>query len=76
METTARTGHDGRRLKPRPTTLTKTKQSVHRKLQRGIWRCDELQWLERRLPPDAPTVLVVEVRHRLQVLPIPPTSRA
>ena len=58
-----------RRLKLKPD-----EKALLQKLQHGTWRLDELQWLERHLRPDAPTVLVAEVRHRLQVLQIPPTS--
>jgi hypothetical protein len=52
-----------RRLKLKPD-----ERALLQKLQRGTWRRDELQWLERHLRPDAPTVLVAEVRHRLQML--------
>jgi hypothetical protein len=63
-------------MKPRRTTLTKAEQALLKKLQRGVWAQAQLQWLERHLPPDAPTLLIAEVRHRLQVLQKPPTSGA
>jgi hypothetical protein len=55
-------------MKPRRTKLTPAEQVLLRKLQRGVWTADELSWIERHLEPDAPTGLVAEVRHRLQLL--------
>jgi hypothetical protein len=60
-------GHDegtlDRRLKLKPD-----EKSLLQKLQRGTWTLAELEWLERHLRPDTPTVLVAELRHRLQAL--------
>jgi hypothetical protein len=56
------------RMTPRRTELRPAEQALLRKLQRGVWTADELSWIERHLEADAPTVLVAEVRHRLQVL--------
>jgi hypothetical protein len=66
----------GSRLKPRRPTLTKVEQALLRKLQRGVWRVAEREWLLAHLPADCPTLLLAEVCHRLKVLQIPPTSGA
>jgi hypothetical protein len=55
-------------MTPRRTTLTKAEWALLRKLQRGVWHVDELEWLERHLAPDVPSVLVGEIRYRLHVL--------
>jgi hypothetical protein len=55
-----------RRLKLRPD-----EKVLLEKLRRGTWRLDELAWLERHLRPDAPTVLLAEVRQQLQALRAP-----
>jgi hypothetical protein len=60
-----------RRLKLKPD-----EKALLQKLQRGTWRLDELEWLDRHLRPDAPTILVAEVRRRLQVLRVLSTSGA
>jgi hypothetical protein len=52
-----------RRLKLKPD-----EKLLLEKLQRGTWTLAELEWLERHLRPDAPTILVAELRHRLQTL--------
>jgi hypothetical protein len=59
-------------MNARRTTLTKAEQALLRKLQRGAWTAAKLDWLERHLAPDAPSVLVGEIRHRLHVLQQPP----
>jgi hypothetical protein len=51
----------------RRTKLKQVEQALLRKLQRGVWTAAELQWLENHLRPGAPTVLITEVRHRLQM---------
>jgi hypothetical protein len=63
-------------MNPHRTKLTKAEQALIRKLQRGTQTAAELDWLERHLVPAAPTGLVAEVRHRLQVLQGPPMSEA
>jgi hypothetical protein len=45
-------------MKPRRTTLTKAEKVLLQKLQRGVWRVDELNWLLAHLPADTPTLLV------------------
>jgi hypothetical protein len=55
----------------RRTTLTTAEQALLRKLQRLTFSAADLQWLERHLAPDAPSVLVGEIRHRLHVLQPP-----
>jgi hypothetical protein len=52
-----------RRLKLKPD-----EKLLLQKLQRGTWTRAELEWLECHLRPDTPTVLVAELRHRLQAL--------
>jgi hypothetical protein len=52
----------------RRTKLKPDEKALLQKLQRGTWSLAELEWLERQLPNDAPTVLVAELRHRLQAL--------
>ena len=57
-----------RRVKLKPG-----EKALLQKLQRGTWALAELQWLERHLPPDVPTVSLAEVCYRLQALRPPPT---
>jgi hypothetical protein len=52
----------------RRTKLKPDEKALLQKLQRGTWSLAELEWLERQLPKDAPTVLVVELRHKRQML--------
>jgi hypothetical protein len=61
-----RTGRLDRRTKLKPQ-----EQALLQKLQRGTWRLDELRWLEAHLAPDAPLVLVGELRARMQALGCP-----
>ena len=55
----------------RRTKLKPDEKALLQKLQRGTWALDELQWLEAHLPPDTPTLLVGEIRARMQVLQQP-----
>jgi hypothetical protein len=57
-----------RRLKLKPD-----EKALSQKRRRGTWALDELQWLERHLPPDTPTLLVGEIRGRMQALQAKPT---
>jgi hypothetical protein len=52
-------------MNPRRTTLTKAEQALLRKLQRGTWRADELDWLLAHLPADTPTLLVQQLHSKL-----------
>jgi hypothetical protein len=58
----------------RRTKLKPDEKALLQKLQRGTWTLDELQWLEAHLPPDTPTLLVGEIRARMQVLRTPRRS--
>jgi hypothetical protein len=61
-----RTGRVDRRTKLKPD-----EKALLQKLQRGTWSLAELEWLERQLPKDAPTLLVAELRHRMAQLRTP-----
>jgi hypothetical protein len=52
----------------RRTKLKPDEKALLKKLQHGTWSADELRWLERYLPPDTPTLLVGEIRARMQAL--------
>jgi hypothetical protein len=69
-------GEKGQMRVDRRLKLTPAEKALLQRLQRGTWTPAELQWVERHLAPDAPTVLVAEVRQRLQGLQRPPTSGA
>jgi hypothetical protein len=52
----------------RRTKLKPNEKALLQKLQRGTWSLAELEWLERQLPPDAPVMLLGEIRARMQAL--------
>jgi hypothetical protein len=52
-------------MKTRRTKLTPAEQAPLRKLQRGVWRVDELHWLLAHLPADMPTLLVQQLHSQL-----------
>ena len=52
----------------RRTKLKPNEKALLQKLQRGTWNLAELEWVERQVPKDAPTVLVAELRHKRQML--------
>jgi hypothetical protein len=58
----------------RRTKLKPNEKALLQKLQRGTWALDERQWLEVHLPPDTPTLLVGEIRARMQALRTPRRS--
>jgi hypothetical protein len=52
----------------RRTKLKPDEKALLKRLQHGTWALSELEWLERHLPADTPTLLVGEIRARLQAL--------
>jgi hypothetical protein len=54
-------------MTPRRTTLTKAEQALLKELQRLTFSAAELDWLERHVAPDAPSVLEGEIRHLLHL---------
>jgi hypothetical protein len=52
-------------MKARRTTLTKAEQALLRKLQRGVFSADELNWILAHLSADTPTLLVQQLHGKL-----------
>jgi hypothetical protein len=55
----------------RRTKLKLDERALLKKLQHRTWALSELEWLEGHLPADTPTLLVGEIRARLQALRAP-----
>jgi hypothetical protein len=58
----------------RRTELKPDEKALLQKLQRGTWSLAELTWIDAHLPPDTPTLLVGEIRARLEALRPPATA--
>ena len=55
-------------MKARRTKLKPAEQTLLRKLQRGVWRADELNWILAHLPADTPMPVVQQLHSKMNEL--------